>query len=57
MTCGAPATRTQRIVSSDDQFLLGSTDSYEARCRKHFDPELSIRLKSQKKTKEECAQT
>lgn len=45
VVCGAQATRTQRIVSADSQFLLGSTDSYEARCRMHFDPELSIRLK------------
>lgn len=44
MVCGAPATRTQRLVSSDSQFLLGSTDSYEARCRKHFDKDLSLRL-------------
>ena len=45
VVCGAPATRTQRIVSAQEQFLLGSTDSYEARCRKHFDPGLSLRLK------------
>lgn len=44
VVCGAPATRTQRIVSAEGQFLLGSTDSYEARCRKHFDPTLSLRL-------------
>lgn len=44
VVCGAPATRTQRIVNAKEQFLLGSTDSYEARCRKHFDPELSLRL-------------
>lgn len=44
MVCGAPATRTQRIVAADGQFLLGSTDSYEARCRTHFDADLSLRL-------------
>lgn len=44
MVCGAPATRTQRLVAASSQFLLGSTDSYEARCRKHFDPEFSLRL-------------
>jgi len=46
MVCGAPATRTQRIVPADGQFLLGSTDSYEARCRRHFDPELVTRIRS-----------
>lgn len=44
MVCGAPATRTQRLVASHQQFLLGSTDSYEARCRRHFDADLSVRL-------------
>ncbi len=44
VVCGAPATRTQRIVGAKEQFLLGSTDSYEARCRRHFDAELSLRL-------------
>ncbi|MCB0349987.1 MAG: thymidine kinase [Bdellovibrionales bacterium] len=48
VVCGAPATRTQRTVSTDEQFLLGSTDAYEARCRKHFDPELSLRIKQTK---------
>lgn len=48
VVCGAPATRTQRTVSTEEQFLLGSTESYEARCRKHFDPELSIRIKQPK---------
>lgn len=44
VVCGNPATRTQRLVAQEQQFLLGSQDSYEARCRKHFDPELSLRL-------------
>jgi thymidine kinase len=52
MVCGAPATKTQRIVASSDQFLLGSTDSYEARCRKHFDPGLSVRMDKQHKPQE-----
>jgi thymidine kinase len=47
VVCGTSATRTQRTVSAQGQFLLGSTDSYEARCRKHFDPDLSLRLKPQ----------
>ncbi len=35
--CGAPATRTQRLVNNDDQFLLGELKTYEARCRAHYD--------------------
>jgi thymidine kinase len=38
MECGRPATRTQRIGSSEADILVGSTDSYEARCRAHFVP-------------------
>lgn len=41
--CGGPATRTQRLVASDEDILVGSTEAYEARCRKHFDPELGAR--------------
>ena len=47
VVCGASATRTQRIVGVDGQFLLGATESYEARCRKHFDPTFSERVKHQ----------
>lgn len=35
--CGAPATRTQRLVNNDEQFLLGEQKTYEARCRAHYD--------------------
>jgi thymidine kinase len=35
--CGAPANRTQRIVSSGERVLVGATDSYEARCRLCFE--------------------
>jgi thymidine kinase len=34
--CGAPATRSQRLVSSKSQVLIGESDAYEARCRGHF---------------------
>lgn len=44
MVCGEPATRTQRLVASEDEILVGSTDSYEARCRVHFDADLALRL-------------
>jgi thymidine kinase len=39
MVCGAPANRSQRLVHRDTRVLLGATDSYEARCRKHWNPE------------------
>ena len=32
MSCGADATRSQRLVKTDEQVLVGATDSYEARC-------------------------
>jgi len=48
MVCGNEATRTQRLVAAQDDILVGSTDSYEARCRQHFDPELSVRLQTGK---------
>lgn len=41
--CGAPATRTQRLTAATEDILVGSTEAYEARCRKHFDPELGSR--------------
>jgi thymidine kinase len=40
MTCGSPATRTQRMINGKPAFyhdpviLVGATESYEARCRK-----------------------
>jgi thymidine kinase len=37
--CGGPATRTQRIVNSKEQVLLGELEAYEARCRMHYDAE------------------
>ena len=35
--CGAPANRTQRTVDNAERFLVGATDSYEARCRLCFE--------------------
>ena len=40
VVCGAPANRSQRLIDRDGQVLLGATDTYEARCRLHFDPEV-----------------
>lgn len=41
--CGAPANRTQRLIAATEDILVGSTEAYEARCRRHFDPELGAR--------------
>ena len=41
LICGAPASRTQRLINGepasykDPIILVGATDSYEARCRRH----------------------
>lgn len=36
--CGNPAHRNQRISDATGRVVLGGADSYEARCRKCFDP-------------------
>ena len=41
MVCGNPASHTQRLVVSDERRLLGATGTYEARCRRCFDPTLA----------------
>ncbi len=41
MVCGGPANHTQRLVVSEDRVLLGAQGTYEARCRRCFDPALS----------------
>jgi thymidine kinase len=41
--CGGPASRTQRLSYVEQDILVGSTEAYEARCRQHFDPNLSAR--------------
>ncbi len=37
--CGDPANRSQRIRGGDAVVELGASDRYEARCRRHFEPE------------------
>lgn len=34
--CGNPADRSQRLVESGDRVLVGASDLYEARCRRHW---------------------
>ncbi|HET7745935.1 MAG TPA: thymidine kinase [Vicinamibacteria bacterium] len=38
MQCGAPANRTQRLIESTDRVVVGGAASYEARCRRCFQP-------------------
>ena len=38
---GGPAGHTQRLVASQERVLVGATGTYEARCRRCFDPTLS----------------
>lgn len=37
--CGAPASRTQRLVRGDALVLVGAGEAYEARCRRHWNPD------------------
>ena len=53
MVCGNPASHTQRLVVSDERLLLGATGTYEARCRKCFDPTLASRRRRKSRTKVE----
>ncbi|MFN2446668.1 MAG: thymidine kinase [Vicinamibacterales bacterium] len=41
VVCGNPANHTQRLVTSHDRVLLGAQGTYEARCRRCFDPTLT----------------
>lgn len=38
MECGDPANFTQRLTQSRDQIVVGAAETYEARCRRHFEP-------------------
>ena len=39
--CGAPASRTQRLVASKERVVVGAAGMYEARCRRCFDPNVT----------------
>jgi thymidine kinase len=41
MKCGNPANYTQRLVDSSDRVLVGASGTYEARCRRCFEPVLT----------------
>jgi thymidine kinase len=41
IVCGNPASHTQRLVVSRERVLLGAQGTYEARCRRCFDPALA----------------
>lgn len=43
VVCGASANYTQRTSGGSSQVLVGSHDSYEARCRQHFLPQVAPR--------------
>ena len=38
VVCGNPADRTQRTTGASERVLVGAKDSYEARCRRCFEP-------------------
>ena len=38
VVCGNPANHTQRLTASLDQIVVGSQGTYEARCRRCFEP-------------------
>lgn len=38
MRCGNPGKHTQRLVESDELIVVGAAGSYEARCRRCFEP-------------------
>ncbi|MGI9101002.1 MAG: thymidine kinase [Terriglobales bacterium] len=41
MQCGNPAKHTQRLVASEDLIVVGAAGTYEARCRRCFEPNLA----------------
>jgi thymidine kinase len=42
VVCGNPANHTQRLVASSERVLLGAQGTYEARCRRCYDPALAL---------------
>lgn len=44
MSCGGVASRTQRLIRSEEAVLVGASGAYEARCRQCFDPHLEEQM-------------
>jgi thymidine kinase len=53
VVCGHPASHTQRLVPSRELVLLGAQGTYEARCRRCFDPALAALPETRTKTSEQ----
>lgn len=45
--CGGPGLFTHRVVDSSELVMLGSTSSYEARCRRCYDPSEAVQTRLQ----------
>lgn len=43
--CGGPGLFTQRVVESDELVVLGANDTYEARCRRCYDPAEAVQTR------------
>jgi len=42
--CGAPANRTQRMIANKERIVVGAANTYEARCRRCFEPNLTEQM-------------
>ncbi len=54
--CGNPAVHTQRLVASEELIVVGASGTYEARCRRCFEPQLAHeKVEAEKKSASEGA--
>ena len=54
--CGNPAVHTQRLSASEDLIVVGAGETYEARCRRCFEPNLaSVKVEAEKKASSAAA--
>jgi thymidine kinase len=42
VVCGHPATKSQRLIRSDERVVVGGGAIYEPRCRAHFEPHPAV---------------